>query len=298
MRRSRRMHVRRCLRPAPGLAFTGDRGLAIALRIAGPHFVPTGYASIVDDDRAPGQPDDATKPARPAAPILSAAVPSTPASPAAPVDWSTSEPAAIAVSEIAPGIVLAGMGTRIAAFFVDLFILGCTAITVTLVVTSLIDDPATADLASAVVAAALGVAYFTVAWIGPWAATPGQRLAGLQVVDAATFQRIGVGQAVVRSLALGAALNLLSFAAPISRVIGAILIIWPFVLVASAIYDPRHQGLHDRWTRTLVVRRTGMTSFPLTLGCLLIGLIVLTAPLIMIGLGAPALREYLDQLPR
>ena len=247
----------------------------------------------MDDDRTPAEHDD---PARRAAPILSAGVR------AAPVDWTA--PGADGTGgaggprTLANGMVLAGVGTRLGAFFVDFFILGCVAVVITLISSNVIANRTTADAVPAITSAALAVVYFAVAWIGPWAATPGQRLAGLRVVDAVSLRPIDPGRAVIRSLALGSALNLLSFAAPVGQIIGAILIIWPFILFASTIYDARHQGLHDRWTRTLVVRPVDAGSFPLTLGCFLIVLIILAAPLVMATVAGPALQDWLQRMPQ
>lgn len=287
-----RMHSWRALATAIETASIGDRGPATALRVAGPHVAQTGYDRGVNDDRTAGEPDD---PPRRADPILSADVGRTP------VDWTA--PGADGTGGVGPatlanGMVLAGVGTRLAAFLVDFFVLGCAAIAISLLSTSLIADPDSSNTVAAVGSAALAVAYFAVAWISPWSATPGQRLAGLRVVDAATLQSIDAGRAVFRSLALGSALNLLSFAAPIGRLIGALLIIWPFVLFATTIYGPRRQGLHDRWTRTLVVRPPDASSFPLTLGCFVIVLIILAAPLIIATAAGPSLQEWLQEIQR
>jgi uncharacterized RDD family membrane protein YckC len=159
-----------------------------------------------------------------------------------------------------------------------------------------IADQARSYLVATIAAAILAVGYFAVFWLGPWSATPGQRLAGLRVMDAETLAPIDARRAVLRSLALGAALNVLSVAAPLGQILAAVLVIWPFVLFASAVYDPRRQGLHDRWTRTLVLRPVEATAFPLTIGCFLIVLIVFTAPLIIAAAAGPGVQEWLQGL--
>jgi uncharacterized RDD family membrane protein YckC len=249
----------------------------------------------VSDERPPAQPADAEEPQRRAAPILSAGVPATP------VDWTA--PGAdgsggTGPREIAKGIVLAGIGTRFAAFLVDFFILGCVSVAISLVSSDLIANKTTAYLVATILAAVLAIGYFAVAWAGPWSATPGQLLASIRVVDAATLQPIDPGRALIRSFLLGAALNLLSVAAPLGQILGAVLLIWPFVLFASAIYDARHQGFHDRWTRTLVVRPAEASAFPLTLGCFVIVLIILAAPLIITMAAGPGIQEWLQQIQR
>jgi uncharacterized RDD family membrane protein YckC len=193
-------------------------------------------------------------------------------------------------------MVLAGVGTRIAAFFVDFFILGCAAVAISLISADLIADETGSYLVATILSAVLAVAYFAVAWISPWAATPGQRLAGLRVVDETTVLPIDPARALIRSLALGAAVNLVSVSAPLGQIVGVLLFLWPFFLVASTIYNARHQGFHDRWTRTLVLRPAEAGAFPLTIGCFLIVLIVLAAPLVIAATAGSGIQEWLQQI--
>jgi uncharacterized RDD family membrane protein YckC len=286
----RRIH--RCRPSATGstLPPPGTRGLAIALRVARPLLVPTGYASTVDDDRRSSpEPGD---PAPRSGPIRSAGVGNPP------VDWAApgSEPKAGGV-EVGQGLVLAGIGTRIAAFLVDVFLLGGLAIAITLIASRLTPDRATVDLLAAAVVAILGVAYFAISWLGPWAATPGQRLGGLRVVDATSLGRIDARRAILRSFALGAALSLLSFPAAVSRYVEVIAVVWAMILLGSVIFNGRHQGLHDRWARTLVVRPIRAATGPLAIGCFLIVLLILLAPFVVATASGPLLKQVLDQLP-
>jgi uncharacterized RDD family membrane protein YckC len=243
----------------------------------------------VDDDR-PTSPEPGDR-APGSGPILSAGVGAPPVSWAAPRSSSTGGGV-----EVAQGIVLAGIGTRIAAFLVDVFLLGAVAITITLIAATVIPDRATGDLIAAVIVAVLGVAYFAIAWLGPWAATPGQRLARLRVVDAGSLERIDGRRAIIRSLALGSALSLLSFPAALSRYIEVIAVVWAMILLGTAIFDSRGQGLHDRWARTLVVKPAVAGSGPLVFGCFLIVLIILLAPFVIATASGPFLQQILGQL--
>jgi uncharacterized RDD family membrane protein YckC len=271
-------------------ASIGDRGLATALRVAGPLFVPTGYDPGVDDERNAANPGE---PPRRAAPIISAGVTDSP------VDWSAPGADGSAgrggQATLANGMVIAGVGTRIAAFFVDFFILGCASVAISLLSADLIADDMGSYLVATILSAALAVGYFAFSWIGPWSATPGQRLAGLRVVDADTLLPIDAVRALIRSLALGAALNLVGITAPFGQVVGVLLFLYPFFLVASTIYGARHQGFHDRWTRTLVVRPVEAGAFPLTIGCFLIVLIVLAAPLVIAATAGSGVQQWLQQ---
>jgi uncharacterized RDD family membrane protein YckC len=244
----------------------------------------------VDDDRRPSP--ERGDPAPPPGPILSAGVS------APPVSWATpdSEPRGGGV-EVARGIVLAGIGTRIAAFLVDVFILGALAIAITLITARLVPDRATGDVIAASVVAILGVGYFAIAWLRPWAATPGQRLGRLRVVDAKSLESIDARRAILRSFALGSALSLLSFPATVSQYVEIIAVVWAMILLGSAIFDGRRQGLHDRWARTLVVKPATAGTGPLAIGCFLIVLLILLAPFLVATATGPLLRQVLDQLP-
>jgi uncharacterized RDD family membrane protein YckC len=285
------MHQRRSPAAVIEFASIGDRGPATALRVAGPLAVPTGYDPGMDDDRDSVNAEES--PRRPA-PILSAGVTD------APVDWTA--PGAdgsggrTSQATLANGMVIAGVGTRIAAFFVDFFILGCASVAISLLAGDIIADDLGSYFVATLLSAALAVGYFAAAWISPWSATPGQRLAGLRVVDAETLLPIDAGRALIRSLALGAALNLVGITAPFGQVVGVLLFLYPFFLVASTIYGTRHQGFHDRWTRTLVVRPVEAGAFPLTIGCFLILLIILAAPLVIAATAGSGVQQWLQQL--
>jgi uncharacterized RDD family membrane protein YckC len=203
---------------------------------------------------------------------------------------------ATGVVEVGHGLVLAGIGTRIAAFLVDVFVLSALAIVITLVSAGVIGDVDVANVVASVLVAVVAVGYFAAAWVSPWAATPGQRLAGMRVVDATTLGRIGAGRAIVRSLALGSAFTLLSFAAPLSRYVDVLAVIWSCVLLGSVLFDARRRGVHDRWTRTLVVRPARAGSLALALGCFLMVLLIFLAP-VVITMASGGIQQILDQLP-
>jgi uncharacterized RDD family membrane protein YckC len=253
--------------------------------------VPTGYASSVDDNR-PASPETAERTDAPpkSGSILSAGVG------APPVSWTTPGSHAIGGIEVAKGIVLAGIGTRIAAFLVDAFVLGALAITITLATASVVPNRAAADLIAGIIVAIFGVGYFTMFWVSPWMGTPGQRLAGLRVVDAASLEPIDARRALVRSLAIGSALTLLSFAGALSRYIEVIVVVWAMVLRGTAIFNDRRQGLHDRWARTIVVKPAVAGPGPLVFGCFQIVLIILASPFIFVSIGGPALQQMVDRL--
>ena len=111
-----------------------------------------------------------------------------------------------------------------------------------------------------------------------------------------TLRPLEPGRAITRSILLGAAINLLTVPTPIGQIASVALIVWAFVLLGTTMFDGRSQGLHDRWTRTLVVKPIGAATAPLTLGCFLMILIVLLSPVIIAAGGGQALQDRLNQL--
>ncbi len=244
----------------------------------------------MDEDQSADPPGDSP---RRDSPILSSGE-SAIGNPA--VAWTPPPAAPKGTIEVAQGIVLAGVGARLAAFIVDAFVLVSASITITIVSSNMAPDTRTAELAAELVAIVLAIGYFTVSWIGPWAATPGQHLAGIRIVDSETLQPINAQRALLRSLGLGLGINLLSFAAPIGPIISAVFLVWPFVLLITTMLDARRQGLHDRWTRTLAVRASGASTAPLIAGCFLMVLLVFAAPFIFVTAAGPAIRQQFEAL--
>jgi len=234
----------------------------------------------MDDDRAASPAED---PTTPSGPILGAGVG------AAPVEWAPARPTPPGrPGEVADGLVVAGVGTRVAAYLLDAFVLGSVAITIDLALRS---TSAQVNVVTPTLATLVGVGYFVLSWVSPWSATPGQRLAGLRVVDATSLGPIGPGRALVRALVLGWAFDLLSFVVPYGNLIGIVLIFYSLGLLVSAMADGRRQGLHDRLTRTLVIRPRQASPAPLALGCVLALVLAFAAPFVIVAVGGDAFQR-------
>jgi uncharacterized RDD family membrane protein YckC len=246
------------------------------------------------DDHRPADLSDDPPPS--AGSILSSGPPVT-SDPA--VTWAPPAPrsASKGASEVAPGIVIAGMGTRLAAFLLDNFVIIALSLVIDVLVRSRIADPALANNLTGTIDGVVGVVYFVVSWRSPWLATPGQRLAGLRVVDADSLGRIDVGRGIVRAVALGWWINFVSLLGLYGNIVVVAFVVSQVVLLGSAVFDRRHQGLHDRWVRTIVVRPAGATSFPLAIGCFLIVLIALAAPFIIATTAGSNMQDWLNHLP-
>jgi uncharacterized RDD family membrane protein YckC len=95
--------------------------------------------------------------------------------------------------------------------------------------------------------------YFVGFWTGGGKATPGMRIFKLQIANASDGKRLAFGPAVIRWLALGYFLDALFFV-PFASLIN---LVWNIVLLITTNNDSMHQGLHDRWAKSVVVRPEG-----------------------------------------
>ena len=102
-----------------------------------------------------------------------------------------------------------------------------------------------------------GFAYFALCW-WRFAATPGQRALGLRVVDAQTWNRVGLDQAVIRwcfLVFLSDAVGALGATMGAAALAGLASSAYAFVLLATTAFGPERQGLHDRLAGTVVLTR-------------------------------------------
>jgi uncharacterized RDD family membrane protein YckC len=154
----------------------------------------------------------------------------------------------------------------VGAYLLDGILLGITAfvVAIALVVPLILTRPTldptdpTLNIGIQVAFSAVGALYF----IGTWRlmrGTPGQRALGMFVGDAADGSPVSWSMAIVRWLALtlGPIPAVIALVAPpeIVAVVGLGSLLWSIVLLVTTATSPTHQGLHDRWAQTLVVRR-------------------------------------------
>jgi uncharacterized RDD family membrane protein YckC len=169
----------------------------------------------------------------------------------------------------------AGVPDRVAALLVDLVVLSVLAFLAAVVVSVVLGPAVDFDggaeslgdavdtdrgivVADALLTAVLGAVYF----IGSWARagrTPGQRLLGLDVVDAAGQGRPSAGQAARRWLALIAPFSLaavLGAASPAldGAALYAVVALWYLALLVTTATSRTRQGLHDRVAGTAVAK--------------------------------------------
>ena len=264
----------------PGQAPASDAPAPVARPDAGPP----------DAAAVPPTADDA--PAEPASPLISWA-PSGGTTPAgtSPADaaaagaasgavagWEAPD-AAMPPSGVA-GYKVAGVGSRLVAWFLDNMLVAFLAVVVSAIVFAivggaLLDDPFASSAMSAIIFTGIEFLYFVGFWTGGSGATPGMRLLKLRLVAAAGGGSLDIGPAVIRWLAFGAPIIILSFIPATSTIASYALLIWFVALLVTTGMSPTRQGLHDRWAGSSVVQPFDVTANTALVGCLVLALIVI-----------------------
>jgi uncharacterized RDD family membrane protein YckC len=233
-----------------------------------------------------------------ASPIGSTDVPppSAPSGDQPVVAWKvpTAPAARIAVGE---GLVIAGVFSRLVAFVIDLVFLACISIAIGLFVGAFRAGSSQAvTLAAGLVGVAIGGLYFVAFWTSGWHATLGMRLIGIRLLQAVDGAPLPLEAAVTRWLALLGIVQLLSILPFAQGVLGLIALVWVIVLLVTTATDRLHQGMHDRWTGSVVVQPAPGGSGAAVVGCLVLMALVLFVPFLLLLLVSDSLREILSQV--
>lgn len=211
---------------------------------------------------------------------------------AATVGWVLPPPLPVATGN--PGWVIASTGVRLVAYIIDGIIcgliIGLGAGVALAISPGLADSGMTSAIAYGVASAGLYYLYFVGFWTSGAQATPGMRVLKLRVANASDGKRLAIGPASIRWLALGYFFTIVSVIPALASV-GFVALIWSIVLLVTTASDKMHQGLHDRWAKSVIVRPEGSGSGGgLAVACLLIvgilALISLFAIVALILLGS------------
>ena len=105
------------------------------------------------------------------------------------------------------GYRLAGIGSRVVAWFLDNILIAfltvlLSAIVFVIVGGAFLDDPFATSAMSAIILTGIEFLYFVGFWTSGAKATPGMRLFKLQIANAADGKRLDIGPAVIRWVAL------------------------------------------------------------------------------------------------
>lgn len=199
------------------------------------------------------------------------------------------------------GFVIAGVGARIVAYLIDAILVGLVPTILTLLVLDLgglmaeaVDAarrgaaapttttlPVTLELALVtLVGVGIHFIYFVGFWTSGGRATPGMRGLRMQVVEAVSGRRLAIGPAVKRWIPLGSLLGLLSVVEPLQTIAGPLSLLLLVVVFVTVAADLRHQGLHDRWAGSLVIRSASSGNGAVAVGCLVIVVAVVALTII------------------
>ena len=123
------------------------------------------------------------------------------------------------------------------------------------------------------------------------------RLLRLRILGAATAGMLSINDAVLRWLALSGAVSILTLVPGIGPSIALLSVAWVLVLLISTGTNSLHQGLHDRWARSVVVQPAPGGSGAAVVTCLvLVVLFGVVLPLIALALAGDQLQEILSQI--
>lgn len=192
-----------------------------------------------------------------------------------------------------PGLVFAGVGSRIVALFIDSILLSIpllvlTSILAPPVMTETVDGALdfetlyAVDPVSTIVYAGLSLVYFVGLWTSGGRATFGMRVMKLQVGSAFEGRTLSLGQAVTRWALLGQPLALVTIVPPLAALAGLLSFVWALVLLISTATSPTKQGIHDRVARSAVVQPAGARTSGLATACLVIVVVLMALAIISI----------------
>jgi len=208
---------------------------------------------------------------------------------AATVGWVAPPPVPLATGQ--PGWVIASVGSRLAAWILDgiigFFLFLVLAFVFGIVAAAIgTDSTRLPDWVFLIATVAFFYVYFVGFWTSGGKATPGMRVFKLQVANAADGKRLSIEAATIRWLALGYAIALIGLI-PILTVISSFASIgWSIALLITTSQDGMHQGLHDRWAKSVVVRpEAAGAGGGAAMACLVvIGILLVFAFISIIGL--------------
>lgn len=245
-----------------------------------------------------------------------------------PEDANQTQPASPATGWVMPdslasvsvgidGYGIAGTGARLVAYWLDALIISIIPIILSFTTmdwAALLRWARTADgttpavlpvtlslVIVTIVSAGLSYLYFVGFWTGPGQATPGMRILGMRVMDAAGGTTMSLKAATRRWIGLGYPFSVLSLIGSLQIVAGLASGLWPFVLLLTTLANPRRQGLHDRWAGSLVIRSRSSGSGATAIGCLVIILAWIALAIVLTWIAfatiLPGLQEIIQQDP-
>jgi hypothetical protein len=125
------------------------------------------------------------------------------------------------------------------------------------------------------------------------------RLMRLRILGAANATTLSANDALLRWLALSGAFAIVALVPGIGTSLGLIGLLWLLALLITTATNPLHQGLHDRWARSVVVTPAPGSIGPAVIGCLVIVvLLFFVLPLLFTTFFGDQLQEIFDEIGR
>jgi uncharacterized RDD family membrane protein YckC len=193
---------------------------------------------------------------------------SPPAAPPPTSGW-TAPAAAGAPAAAAGGLVYADVPNRAIAYIIDAIILFVINLVVGIVLGAILGPTVSIDfntgqvttnfgsaVVSAIVSTLITGVYFVYTWT-TMRGSPGQRMLGMQVGNAADGATITMDQAIRRWIFLGAPFGIasaLAGAGALGLIIGLAGLAYFIYLLVSTAQSPTKQGFHDKQANTVVVK--------------------------------------------
>ena len=199
---------------------------------------------------------------------------------------------------VTEGLVIAGTFTRLVAYAADLLFLGAIGVAIEGTL-GLFDAGRDENLALIVSGILVGIdfLYFVGLWSSGLQATLGMRMLRLKILAASSAATLSPNDAVLRWLALSGAVAILTLVPGVSGFIGLLSLVWLVVLLGTTAMHPLHQGLHDRWARSVVVQPAPGGSGAAFATCLImVVLVVLVLPLLALALAGDQVVQLLSQI--
>ena len=220
-----------------------------------------GPSDPAGQDPAPGAPD----PAQPAGGNWQQA-PTPGAAPTFAQQAQNWKPAEVAPGPTA-GIAYADLPVRIGALFIDGIILAIVGIIVNSILVAILFASLftvgtgafiIGGLIILVINVIIGAVYFIYTWTS-MKASPGQRILGLMTVNESDGAALSQSQAITRYLIMFAPGYVGSLASNVvGGVVGLILSLaglgWSIYLLYTTANDPKRQGFHDKYAKSVVVK--------------------------------------------
>src|SRR3954451_5761630 len=201
-------------------------------------------------------------------------------------------------ARVVDGVVIARTFTRLVAYGVDVPFLGLLNLSV-LGALGMFDASrdSSLDLALGLGFVVVDCIYFVGLWTSGWNATLGMRLLRLRMLSATSAGRLPYNDALLRWIALSGAVAILALVPRVAGTLGFLSALWVLILLVTTAIHPLHQGLHDRWARSVVVQPAPGGSGAAVVTCFVMTvLLFLVLPVALLAFAGPQLEDLLRQI--